>query len=91
MLAGCSSLNQQNQTILPRKEGTIRVASYNLNWGKGAFKITAPHLTIQALDRANADIILLQETTEFWQNQLETYLATRYPYRRFYHYHMRGD
>ncbi|KTD07047.1 endonuclease/exonuclease/phosphatase family protein [Legionella jamestowniensis] len=69
---------------------TLRISTYNINWGKGPWKLTSPTTSMDALRQTNADIILLQETTPFWQEMLEKNFGKRYPYRYFQHHNNAG-
>ena len=54
---------------------SIRIATYNLNWGN-----RRGDQVIDAIDTADADIICLQETTPHSEQFLKRRLADRYPY-----------
>jgi len=57
------------------------VLTYNINWGGGR----KPELSANAILKANADIICLQETTPAWENYLKGFLQETYPYCMFRH------
>ncbi|KTD18071.1 endonuclease/exonuclease/phosphatase family protein [Legionella jordanis] len=69
---------------------TVRITTYNINWGKGSWKLTAPLASMEALKATHADVILLQETTPFWQEILEKNFMKRYPHRYFRHHDNAG-
>lgn len=54
---------------------SIRIATYNLNWGN-----RRGDLVINAIDTANADIICFQETTPKSEQFVKRRVADRYPY-----------
>lgn len=60
--------------------GSLRVLSYNINFG-----MSAPKSCLDALVKENVDIILLQETTPSWEKYLRNNLDSTYPYVMFRH------
>jgi endonuclease/exonuclease/phosphatase (EEP) superfamily protein YafD len=56
----------------------MRVMSYNVNFG-----IAGDVPSIEAIERANPDIVLLQETNEVWERAITDKLGARYAHRRF--------
>ena len=54
---------------------SLRVATYNLNWGN-----RRGDQVIDAIDTADADIVCFQETTPQSERFLKKHLAVRYPY-----------
>lgn len=68
----------------------LRVATYNVNWGKGRWHLDDPSKTIAAIASLKADVVLLQETTAHWQQLCRRYLKKQYPYQRFKHYENAG-
>lgn len=63
-----------------RGEPTLSVLSYNVNYG-----MAGDPETLAVIRRANADLVLLQETTELWEAALRGELATLYPHMSFRH------
>jgi endonuclease/exonuclease/phosphatase (EEP) superfamily protein YafD len=59
------------------------VASYNVNYGT-ATSAGADAETLLAIEQLDADVVLLQETTEDWANAITRTLANEYPHRRFH-------
>lgn len=59
---------------------TLSVLTYNVNYG-----MAGDPETLEALRNANADLVLLQETTESWEAVLRGELRARYPYMSFRH------
>ncbi|HEU5075986.1 MAG TPA: endonuclease/exonuclease/phosphatase family protein [Polyangiaceae bacterium] len=63
-----------------RGEPTLSVLSYNVNFG-----MPGDAETLEAIRSANADLVLLQETTESWEAALRGELAALYPHMSFRH------
>lgn len=59
------------------------LVTYNLNYANPNFAAT-----LDAIEAADADLVLLQEVTEEWRDALTRRFATRYPHRKF-HLHTR--
>lgn len=83
----CSScLRATRSTRAPLKgEPTVAVLTYNVNYG-----IAGDPATIEAIEKAGADLVFLQETNEAWQAAIEDRLKGRYPHQHFYHQPMAG-
>jgi endonuclease/exonuclease/phosphatase (EEP) superfamily protein YafD len=62
----------------------IRLATYNINWGNPNLEKVG-----EAIAKANADIVLLQETNQVSERYLSNRFAKVYPYRSFVGY--RGE
>jgi endonuclease/exonuclease/phosphatase (EEP) superfamily protein YafD len=62
---------------------TFTLASYNLNYGT-ATAAGADVETLAAIEQLDADVVLLQETTEDWQREITRSLGHVYPHRRFH-------
>jgi len=78
VLFGCSSPRQPR---LPEPgEPTLKVLSYNLNFG-----MAGDAETIDVIRDADADLVVLQETTPEWELALSDELGARYPHRLFRH------
>lgn len=58
--------------------------TYNLNYGN-----PDPKATLDAIEKADADIVLLQEITSAWQRALSDRFARQYAHQRF-HLHTRS-
>jgi endonuclease/exonuclease/phosphatase (EEP) superfamily protein YafD len=56
------------------------VLSYNVNFARAG-----DAQTLQALQRADADLVFLQETNAAWERALEAALGARYAHRAFRH------
>lgn len=65
LLCGCSATRVAKTPSGPH----VRVLTYNVNWGA-----PRPDLAIEAIRRADADIVCLQETTPQWEQYLRDYL-----------------
>lgn len=59
---------------------SLAIVSWNVNYG-GAGDPAA----VAFLAEADADIVVLQETTEVWERALRAALGARYPFIRFHH------
>lgn len=59
------------------------LASYNVNFGTATVD-GADAETLAALEKLDADVVLLQETTEDWERAIEGSLGHVYPHRRFH-------
>lgn len=64
---------------------SLRVMSYNVNFGMAGEKST-----LAAIADQDADIVLLQETTPAWRRALLRKLDDRYPHVQFYHHRRAG-
>ncbi len=64
---------------------TLKVMSYNVNFGLGG-----DPSTLAAISRGAADLIFLQETTSAWERALRRDLRDRYPYMAFKHHQAAG-
>jgi endonuclease/exonuclease/phosphatase (EEP) superfamily protein YafD len=60
-------------------EAVLRVMTYNINYG-----IPGDFQTLAAIRDADADLVLLQETTPEWEAALRSELAPRYPFMSFH-------
>ncbi|HEY5924243.1 MAG TPA: endonuclease/exonuclease/phosphatase family protein [Kofleriaceae bacterium] len=58
--------------------GPLRLMTYNLNYGN-----PEPKSAVEAIARADADIVLLQEVTSEWKRVLSDRLAAQYPHTIF--------
>ncbi len=56
----------------------LRLMTYNLNYGN-----PQPETSLAAIEREDADVVLLQEITGAWQRALERRLTRQYPHRIF--------
>lgn len=53
--------------------------TYNVNYGN-----PDPKTSMDAIAKADADIVLLQEITDAWKTRLDSRFATQYPHRSFH-------
>jgi len=72
---GCSQ--RQEGTFFP-DEPSVRVVTYNVNWG-----FSNPGEVARFLDQADADVVCLQETHSRWEVYLKSSLGCKYPYQVF--------
>jgi endonuclease/exonuclease/phosphatase family metal-dependent hydrolase len=56
----------------------LTLLTYNVNFGG-----PAPELALDAIERADADVVCLQETTDAWEQAIRVRFAARYPHMRF--------
>ena len=79
---GCARTAPQQALAAPGPPAgpTVRVMTYNVNWG-GA----RPDLAVMAIREADADVVCLQETTPEWEAYLRLELAATYPHLMFRH------
>jgi len=61
----------------------LRVATYNISDGEIDWPITAPEKSLRAIQKLNPDILVLQESSLFWQLYFKKQLAKSYPYQIF--------
>src|SRR5262245_19849569 len=78
LVVGCSDTHTPPALPLQPPPNQLRVMSYNVNFG-----IADDRATIDAIEAAHADIVLLQETNSRWQHALIDRLYTRYAHVRF--------
>jgi len=84
LLTACSS----KQTIVTPSpsRNSIRVATYNVNWGNDQWKNHKPLNTVNAIAKLNADIVLLQEVTPPWEKLIRQNLSGQYKHQSYKHY-----
>lgn len=83
-LSSCTPNYQQVGELRKKEPDQLRVVTYNVNWGKdGDVTITAPKKTCEAIRDTAGDIVLVQESTLFWQQYFKKEFAERYPYQLF--------
>jgi endonuclease/exonuclease/phosphatase (EEP) superfamily protein YafD len=81
LLAGCSAAAESRAPEPETSQApTIRVMTYNVNYG-----IAGDDETVAAIRRGEADVVLLQETNEAWEQALRRELADRWPHMAFRH------
>ena len=61
---------------------TLKLMTFNVNYANPDI-----HATLAAIDRADADVVLLQEITREWQDALVAHFRARYPHRVFRLHH----
>jgi endonuclease/exonuclease/phosphatase family metal-dependent hydrolase len=80
---GCTETRGAPSTAAPPPVSgspSLRLMTYNVNYG-----IAGDGETIAAIADEDADVVLLQETTEAWEASLAAALGGRYPHRAFRH------
>ncbi len=81
IMSGCHTSAVRKTVLVPAKPaGTIRVMTYNINWG-----MWRPENCAEAIRLGDADIVLLQETNFEWEFFLNREFSRKYPYRKFHH------
>jgi endonuclease/exonuclease/phosphatase (EEP) superfamily protein YafD len=68
------------EAAVPVAAPTLRIVTYNVNHAGEE----GP--TLDAIERADGDVVLLQETTARWERALRERLAAAYPYMVFRHW-----
>lgn len=63
--------------------GTLRVLTYNINWGHDDDFHSDPVKTINAIKKLKADILVLQEITPEWEKTFRKELGHTYPYQDY--------
>lgn len=79
--AGCARTRPFQTPTGPQ----VRVLTCNVNWGG-----PKRERTLDAIRRAGADVVCLQETSPAWERFLRPRLAARYPHARFRHHGLAG-
>ena len=79
LLAGCAEPTRRARAPTPTAE-TLEVMTYNVNFG-----LAGDPATLRAIVDADADLVLLQETTPAWEAAIERELGQAYPHRAFRH------
>ncbi len=79
MLAWGCTPKREVQTPSPGA-ASIKVLSYNVNYG-----LVGDASGIAAIRDANADVVLLQETNEGWEQAIRAELSELYPHMQFRH------
>jgi len=64
----------------PPDQPRVKVLTYNVNFG-----IPGESGVVETIRRADADLVLLQETTPTWEAELRASLAAAYPWMEFHH------
>jgi len=86
-LTACFKISNYNHHLQTKAPGSLRLASYNVNWGNGVRPTRQPEKTLKAIIDTQADIMLLQETTRYWEQQVrQSKLSKIYPHIEFRHY-----
>jgi len=78
-LAGCAVPERRPREPQPG-EPTLRVLSYNVNYG-----LAGDGSTVAAIRAADADLVVLQETTPAWEAVVRRELGAHYPHVDFLH------
>lgn len=68
-----------------KPEHSLRIATYNINWGHDEWGMDDPRTTIQTIRQIDADILFIQESTPFWEKHLLKNFAKTYPYHVIHH------
>jgi endonuclease/exonuclease/phosphatase (EEP) superfamily protein YafD len=79
LFAACGCAPPVRQFEVPSGP-SFALLTYNVNWGgPGAEQ------AVGVIEKADADIVCLQETNPAWERLLRSRLAARYPHMRFHH------
>lgn len=65
-------------SAVPSAAATLRIVSYNVNYG-----VEGDASTLEAIRAIDADLVFLQETTDGWARAIGASLADVYPHRAF--------
>lgn len=76
VFSGCQSLPKPN---FSPQEPHLSIITYNVNWGGHHGRVA------EFLQKADADIVCLQETHPQWENDLKAVLKKQYPHCAFHH------
>lgn len=76
---GCAAPQRQPQAPPPNTP-VLRVMTYNVNYG-----LVGDPETVDAIRAGNANLVLIQESTEPWEEVLRAELGSRYAYIAFHH------
>lgn len=71
LLAGCGLA----RPVAPTSTASLRVATYNLNYG-----LAGDAETIAAIEATDADVLVLQEVSDGWARAISEQLASRWPH-----------
>lgn len=71
LLVGCVE-----SSAAPPPPAALKLMTYNLNYGN-----PRPETSLAAIEKANADIVLLQEITSEWRDRLKKRFAAQYPHQ----------
>jgi endonuclease/exonuclease/phosphatase (EEP) superfamily protein YafD len=75
LCVACATRRPDGDT--PTVRADLRVCSYNVNFG-----VAGDESTVTAIERIDADLVLLQETNAAWE---KAFARLSYPHRRFRH------
>src|SRR6186997_1192815 len=78
LLSGCSH-EPTRQPRAPGKQPTLRLMTYNVNFG-----IPGDGPTLAAIESGRADVVFLQEINKPWVDSLRATFAATYPHMAFY-------
>jgi endonuclease/exonuclease/phosphatase (EEP) superfamily protein YafD len=67
--------------VLGSADSGLRLMTYNLNYGN-----PRPETSLAAIEKEDADIVLLQEITSSWRHALDRRLGKQYPHRVYHLY-----
>jgi endonuclease/exonuclease/phosphatase (EEP) superfamily protein YafD len=79
LLTGCTGAARAPREPAP-DQPVLRVLTYNVNYG-----LAGDEATIDAIRAADADVVVLQETTPGWEERLREALSGRFPHMLFRH------
>jgi len=65
--------------IAPPGVATVSVMTYNVNFG-----IAGDRATLDAIDRPDADVVLLQEVNRAWEDSLRARFTGKYPHQAYH-------
>lgn len=75
--------NLRFSSLHNHSEDSLRIVSYNINWGKDEDFRSDPIKTTEAIRQLKGDVLLLQETTKTWEKTLRRQFGKTYPYQDY--------
>ncbi len=79
LIAGCGSTDRTAREPA-QDEAVLRMLTYNVNYG-----LAGDEETMEAIREAQADVVVLQETTPAWEDALRPAMSEDYAYMLFRH------
>jgi endonuclease/exonuclease/phosphatase family metal-dependent hydrolase len=65
--------------------GSLRIVSYNINWGHDEDFKSDPIKTTDAIEKSKAEVLILQESTPQWEKVFRKRFGQLYPYQDYEH------
>lgn len=84
LLSGCATFSNGFCCFYKKPGKTWRIATYNICVDNKNCYSCHGYDTTHLLSIMNADVVVLQETTHFWQRCMRRHLKKKYPYQIFH-------